>query len=197
VSRQQSGYILGYHGCDAEIGEEVLAGKIQLEHSDRDYDWLGPGIYFWEGDAKRAFEWASQRIARKRSGSPFVLGAVLELRDCLDLTQRENIELLEFAYKGALKSAKKSGQALPKNKDSKYASKGNKLLRFLDCAVIKYLHDTLEQQNFEPFDAVRGLFVEGKPVYPGARFYTHTHSQIAIRNSDCIRGVFRADHLLR
>jgi len=65
------------------------------------------------------------------------------------------------------------------------------LRRNLDCEVIETLHDIQKEQNLEPIDSVKGVFVEGDPVYPGAAFYNKTHIQICVRNHDCIKGVFR------
>jgi hypothetical protein len=38
--------VLGYHGCDRSIMNDVLTGKQDLRVSRNDYDWLGNGIYF-------------------------------------------------------------------------------------------------------------------------------------------------------
>lgn len=48
--KRQPGFVLGFHGCDASVGEAVLSGKKWLEPSENRYDWLGSGIYFWEGN---------------------------------------------------------------------------------------------------------------------------------------------------
>ena len=40
-------------------------------------------------------------------------------------------------------------------------------------------------------DTLKGVFTEGKPVYPGAGFNEKTHIQIVVRNHRCIKGVFR------
>jgi hypothetical protein len=87
---------------------------------------------------------------------------------------------------------------MPQNRDVLGDANRDKLLRDLDCAVIRYLHDSIDQQlsnnesrgALERFDSVRGLFREGDPVYPGSGFYERTHSQIAVRSLDCIKGVF-------
>ena len=42
----RSQLVLGFHGCDATLAEQVVLGKTMLKESDHDYDWLGHGIYF-------------------------------------------------------------------------------------------------------------------------------------------------------
>ena len=41
-------FVLGYHGCDRSIMNDILTGKSGLQASRNDYDWLGNGVYFWE-----------------------------------------------------------------------------------------------------------------------------------------------------
>jgi hypothetical protein len=64
------------------------------------------------------------------------------------------------------------------------------LLRYLDCAVIETLHLERITANKKPFDSVRSAFIEGEPVYPNAGFYTKNHTQLCIRNPNCIKGYF-------
>ena len=84
-----------------------------LLHSDCDYDWLGPGAYFWEADPQRAWEWARDRAARGEIGEPAVVGAVIDLRNCLDLIARENVALLRTAYDAFVEIQKKSDLPSP------------------------------------------------------------------------------------
>lgn len=195
MSRLAATFILGYHGCSAEIGRRVLDGDLSLIRSDKDYDWLGPGIYFWEADPQRAFEWAQWKVSRGDYSDPFVVGAVIDLGNCLNLLDRESIELLKVAYENLVQRQQRTGAEMPRNRDPQGGSQGDKLLRFLDCAVIRTLHQAIEEQEpaarLDPFDTVRGLFVEGDPAYPGAMFYERTHTQVAVVNPACIKGVFR------
>ena len=64
-------FVLGYHGCDRSIMNDVLTGKQDLRVSRNDYDWLGNGIYFWEDSYQRAFQWALQS---RRVVHPGVIG---------------------------------------------------------------------------------------------------------------------------
>lgn len=41
------------------------------------------------------------------------------------------------------------------------------------------------------YDTVRGLFWEGKELYPNSGMKSKNHVQIAVRDKTCIRGYFR------
>ena len=76
----------------------------------------------------------------------------------------------------------------------------DRLRRYLDCEVLNYLHAARRTNNdLPPFDTVRGVFVEGKEIYPGAGFRRKTHVQICVRNQAVIKGVFRVpeEHFTR
>jgi hypothetical protein len=158
----------------------------------------GPGVYFWEGDPVRAREWAEAKARRTPGMVPCVIGAAIDFGHCLDLTSREDIELLRDAHDGLVASLQKEGKPIPQNLNVPGDLSQDELLRNLDCAVIRYLHDSIEQElssvgthdALERFDSVRGLFREGDPVYPGSGFYERTHTQIAVRSLECIKGVF-------
>jgi len=97
--------LLGFHGCDQSVGEAILHGEVaHLKPSQNQYDWLGTGIYFWEGNPERAFQFAVERArgGRNSRGSirkPFVLGAVLNLKRCLDLADGSAIAQLKDAHR--------------------------------------------------------------------------------------------------
>jgi hypothetical protein len=182
------GLLLAYHGCDSAVAEELLAGA-HFKPSENAYDWLGHGIYFWERDPRRGLEFAKLLAAHHQRGAhikqPAVVGAVLSLGRCLDLTTRNASTFTAEAHIALqdLFSGHK-GAAMPVNSD-------DLLRRNLDCAVFNMLHRMRKQQKLPSFDSVRGIFEEGNLAYPGAGFRDHTHIQIAVRNTGCILGVFR------
>ncbi len=194
MSRLTTSFVLGYHGCDRSVGLAAINGKIELLQSDTDYDWLGPGAYFWESDPLRALEWAEAQAKRRKFSHPYVIGAVIDLRNCLDLSSREDIKLVSAAYESLVELGKVNGRALPVNKSVANQPNSDRVLRFLDCAVIKRLHEIIEtqgkSQEIEPFDTVRGMFTEGGELYPTSGFNLKTHVQIAVLNFKCIRGLF-------
>lgn len=190
MSRLATSFVLGYHGCDRNVGERAVAGDLALLQSERDYDWLGPGVYFWESDPRRALEWAASRY----ESTPYVVGAVIDLRNCLDLQNREDLEFVRSAYDAFAGVQQTAGLPLPENKSGR-GGEPDKLRRYLDCAVIRHLHSILEATPpedavAEPYDTVRGLFTEGEPLFPGSGFKRRTHVQVAVRNAGCIRGLF-------
>jgi hypothetical protein len=186
MHRLSSSFILGYHGCSAPIAEQLFSGQ-PFRASDNDYDWLGPGIYFWQSNPRRALQFATEKSARERAGwRPVVVGAAIDLGLCLDLsTEAGGIELQgAFAYfKAAIED---EGQSLPSNSGG-----SDRLLRRLDCAVVRQLHQLREEAGLPAVDTVRGVFTEGEPIYEGSGFLAKTHVQICVCNPAVIRGVFR------
>ena len=181
-------HILGYHGCDAATGEKVLAGKAHLKPSDKDYDWLGNGIYFWVDSPERAWDWANNGPGPKKITKPFVIGALIYPGLCLNLTDYGVIEQLRVAHK-VLAAASGSGEK-PQNT---LTEDGITMLRRLDCAVIETLHRLREDQGEESYDSVYGVFDEGEPAFDGAGFREKTHIQLAVRKTTNIVGYFRVD----
>ncbi|MCW1841728.1 hypothetical protein [Prosthecomicrobium hirschii] len=195
MSRLATSFVLGYHGCDEAVARKAVLDGARILHSDKDYDWLGPGAYFWESDPLRAKEWADRKVQTGQYKKASVIGAVIDLRNCLDLVSREDIELLQAAHSSFVAVQEKAGLPVPVNKDPKGAADRDRVLRFLDCAVLRHLHEIVEgaakaDPTIEPFDTVRGMFVEGGEAFPGSGFHAKSHVQIAVRNPACIKGLF-------
>jgi hypothetical protein len=190
LSRLATSFVLAYHGCDDQIAQNALSRRKLPIPSNRDYDWLGPGIYFWEADPRRAVEWARDRVSRGEIKSPAVIGAVIDPGNCLDLTTRENLTMLRLAYEAFYKVQAAAGVAMPVNRSPRGAVDPDRPLRYLDCAVIRHLHRINDTNPATRFDTARGMFPEGDDLYPGAGFKAKNHIQIAVRTMDCIKGFF-------
>lgn len=180
--------ILGYHGCDHDIGERILAGE-DFKFSENDYDWLGRGIYFWESNPNRALSFATEQKGRGKIKDPFVVGAVLSLGKCIDTLSEKSLDALLNAHKFLVEATSLSGEELPQNRGG-----DDLLFRDLDCAVVTTLHKILDSDG-QKIDSVRALYHEGTRLYDNAGFYSKSHVQIAICNPECIKGVFRVNHI--
>ncbi|HYE60886.1 MAG TPA: hypothetical protein VD997_02725 [Phycisphaerales bacterium] len=181
-------FILGFHGCDRTVAEQVFAGAASLKPSVNDFDWLGHGVYFWENNPARAMEYAAHLSAHPRKvgpriKDPAVVGAVIDLGRCLNLLDHTMIELVRMGYTRLSKLSEQANVPLPQN-----VGGSDLLRRYLDCAVVEEVHST---PGVEPFDTVRGVFVEGAPIYPGAGFHEKSHIQVCVREASCIKGYFR------
>ncbi len=175
--------VVGYHGCDAAVAARLVVGESFVP-SRNPWDWLGPGIYFWEHGPDRAWRFAEDQKQRGKVARPVVVGAVLQLGRCFDLLDTRFTALLAQAYPAWRRRALKVGP-LPKN-----AGRTPDLeLRRLDCAVLTWYLDLLDGVG-DRYDSVRGGFTEGRPVFPGSGIRREHHIQIAVRNPGCILGVF-------
>ena len=189
MSRPTS-FVLGYHGCERKTGIDLISHATELRTSKSAYHWLGTGIYFWEDDPQRAAEWATGRAGPRRLKEPFVVGAILDLRHCLDLRVRANVELVRNAYELLASETVAAEMEMPRNVEAPRDPSPDKVMRYLDFAVVDRLHKMMEDDGKQPFDTVRGLFPEGDELYDGSGFKTKTHCEIAIRDPDCIVGYF-------
>jgi len=179
-------FVFGFHGCDREVGEAVIAGKKRLTFSKNEYDWLGSGIYFWENAPGRALEWAktcaaNPRLTKGKVKNPFVIGAIIDLGQCLNLTDVSQMNVLREAYSHLKNTFSMNNIQLPQNKSN---------MRTLDCLVINTAIDLSIHNGYGNFDTVRGAYIEGNPIYPEAMIFDKTHIQICVRNPECIRGYF-------
>ena len=187
------------------LGEAALSSPTTsgLVASKNGYDWLGTGIYFWENDPVRAFQWAVEAKARheiryQEKGTaigvrrPFVVGAVIRLGVCLDLTTREGIELVKLGYESYLSDHRTMLLENPNLKLPENTSDEDMKGRYLDYQVINYTCQEYAIEHKSVIHTVRSFFHEGERVYPGSAFREKTHTQISVRDpSKAILGYFR------
>jgi dihydrofolate reductase len=193
----RSHILIGFHGCDDSVAQELLTKPKKVIISEKPFDWLGHGFYVWENNYDRALEWAKDKEKKGDIKKASVIGVVFTLDYCLDLIDSEFINMLSQYYDLMRKDFINLGEALPKNKDVKEDAHQDLLIRELDCAVIEYLHQKIKEgiasdpnSSLKEFDTTRGVFTEGGPAFPGAGLQKKSHIQICIRNMDCIKGFF-------
>ena len=194
------GWILGFHGCDHRVAEQLLAGKDEILASSNAYDWLGAGAYFWENNPSRALAWAKFLASPAYSGprkikQPAVIGAIIDPGLCLDLTEEASLTLIQQAHANLVRAYSGIESPMPVNEPG-HPSDNDFVKRYLDCAVINFLHQTRAIAVLEPFDTVRAPFLEGGPLYEGAKIAAKTHVQWCVRSPKRgIIGYFRPRNL--
>ena len=130
--------------------------------------------------------WA-QNEARKKAGKvkrPAVLGAIIDLGNCLNLIDSEHLDLVKAAHLAYLNLCNISGLTPARNKGRDLQA------RYLDKAVFEPLHRLRQDEGKTPFDSVRAVFVEGEPLYENAGLRSLEHVQICVRNPRQIAGYF-------
>lgn len=196
-------FLLGFHGCDEETCHRLINSPNEFYFKKNPYDWLGHGMYFWENNEKRAWQWAHEKHKQGKINQPAVLGAVINPGHCCNFLDSKYTENLIVHYQDMIKNV----GVLPKNRDVKSDAYNDKLLRELDCSVIEYMHYYMrceqekEKQKLgciltQNFDTVRCAFIEGAPAFPGAAIKLKSHIQICVRNPNSILAFFRPRHTL-
>jgi hypothetical protein len=187
------GLVLGYHGCDRDVADAILAGKAEVRSSTNTYDWLGSGAYFWENNPARALSWAKS-LARSKSQkirTPAVVGAIIDPGNCLDLAEESSLELVKAAFEGFRRLSEDSGEPLPINEPG-YKGDSDLVKRHLDCAVLNFLHETRGAEEFHAYHTVRAPFLEGGELFNGSKLSEKCHVQWCVRDPKrSVIGYFR------
>ena len=115
--------VLAYHGCDVTVRDGLVRGELTPRISSNAYDWLGDGLYFFEGDHNRALKLAmfahenpQHLLTRIPIATPAVVGAILDVDRWLDLTTQEGIANFTHAAQTVVNGSFDAGTPVPKNK---------------------------------------------------------------------------------
>ncbi|WP_416761122.1 hypothetical protein ACNI65_03110 [Roseateles sp. So40a] len=189
--------ILAYHGCDITVRDRLVRGQLDgLRPSSNGYDWLGKGVYLFEGDPDRALRFAEsvrdhprRFLSAKPIVNPTVVGVVLGISRCWDMTTIEGRREYQSAFSALQATRQMAGRCMPVN-DAGAGADDVKLLRALDCAVFNIGHETRERQGEQPHELVRASFHQGQPIRDGTDFRTGSHIQLALRDPSCVVGWF-------
>ena len=143
IYQKHSNYILGFHGCDKSVADKLLSTDYpDFKMSVNDYDWLGNGMYFWENDPNRALEFAlqKQKWSPDNFPNPVVIGAIIDLGNCLNFLENQHILNLKTIYQ----MLKNSDFYLPKNAKA-HSSDEDYLFRYLDKYAVELLVTTIHE----------------------------------------------------
>ena len=176
--------VIAFHGCDQSVAHKLVSEQADFLARHKSYHWLGQGIYFWEDSPQRAWQWALDAEARKHLRKAAIVGAVIDLGNCLNLVDPAGLSLVKVAHEKYMEICRMTGQQ-PKN------NTGPELrARYLDCEVFNTLHQLRAQAGEQEYDTVRAFFTEGKPLYEGSGLREQDHIQICVRQTSRIIGCF-------
>jgi hypothetical protein len=167
---------IGFHGTSAEAARRILSSGFEVSRNE--YDWLGDGAYFFQDAPARALEWARQRFGADAA----VIGAEIDLSDCIDLLDPQWHAVVRESYADLLERLERSGKLVPRQTTGAHR---------LDRAVINHTAGLLEGRGL-PARTVRAAFVEGEPLFSGSGLWSLAHIQIAVRDQAAIGRMWRA-----
>src|SRR5882672_2921554 len=99
----------GYHATEPANAESILAAKIFLE-SDKWWEWLGKGVYFFQDTIDYTRYWAMNERKKGTIAKPAIIGADIEYDRFLDLAEPKFFPTMKAFY-GDLENAATSGYA--------------------------------------------------------------------------------------
>jgi len=163
-----------YHGTTIPCVDEILATK-HWKNSDKDIEWLGTGVYFFEKDIEQAINF----IKKARCIHQDLIGIVkadIVTDSMIDLDMLGNIRLfMEFKkeFIGYLHSC-----------DPLYDINKIKIGSLMD-----FMHSVVS------FDAIRKTYVVQKsnPLVAGTTLIM-TQIQVCVKNHSCINNIERMDY---
>lgn len=174
--------VVGYHGCNRVQAKELVERSFDPSRSK--VGWLGTGLYFWEGDEARAWEWVrrrtprSQREVSSNGEQPAVVRAQLLLSEpasTLDLVTDDGraeyarfIREFEAHYPGVM-AAHAGGDT-----DNTASSTPT------DALWINHWCALLEQAN-APVSAVRAILLRGYHKDPRRRPWVQLVGEVEVQ----------------
>ena len=71
--------IIGFYGCDEAVKQKLINSSSSIQISQKPYDWLGHGMYFWENNHDQLWSGANNKKKRGEIETPAVVGATPHL----------------------------------------------------------------------------------------------------------------------
>lgn len=150
------------------INKETLANIKKSEKIILEIAFTFEYIYRLDSDSSIG-ESAYISLARK------ILDSLDKLIDSLEDAHLVNLEVIKI-FKYAVNIVERKDIKLFKKAEEKFLKMADDVM----CSAML----------FSEYDSVRGVFFEGKRLYPGAGFSEKDHIQLCIRNPNCIKGFF-------
>jgi hypothetical protein len=169
--------VYGYHGTSRVRAKSIIENGFRL--SDRGYDWLGPGVYFWQDAPQRALEWAM----KYHPDDPVVIRSsiLFEEGKTMDLLDTRWFPSLSERYADYVASFLESELRIPEQ-DPNQSKK-----HYLDHSFLDYISLIINRCSPGRISVIRAAFTEGNPIYLNSAIHDLSHVQISVRDRKYIQ----------
>lgn len=144
------------HGTDIASYNHIL--KQGFKHSTGEDQFLGDGVYFWEGSYLLALRWAIRRAKRNHLNEYVIIIATIDLGICLDLLKPEHLEIVQ-------KVAQKLKETTSKSIN--------------DAIVLNFIDHSIQK-----LDTIRAIHPETrKNIFDKSKFLSNVEPLICVKNT--------------
>lgn len=182
--------VRAFHGTTLSNARAILSGSSPFQPSANAHDWLGHGIYFFEESQTLALDWAVGKVgslaALGRTEEPAVIGADLQLDDCLDICSGDWGPALSLIHRRLSATLKTQHGPVTTTAAGRHVVLADIQMpgstwtfNYTDCAVMDAI--VRDQQKIgRKITSKRAAFADGSQLYPNSYLLSRTHVQIAV-----------------
>jgi hypothetical protein len=184
-----------FHGTTFETAEKIIRER-RFKASNHLYDWLGPGVYFFQDAPLKALDYASRYVLPRHDADTelAVVVAELSLENCFDLLRNDYSLLAKRNFGRLVKQSKRQKRPILREFNEQphrifhgevsEADVQRSGYNIDDCRNIRSLISDLNTSNRGEFDCVRSAFWGGAEIFKGSFIFDHTNIQVCVLSQD-------------
>jgi hypothetical protein len=187
-------FVFGYHGTTNAFADGIRKNGFRI--SRRTGLWLGFGRYFFQDAPIYAFRWAQDLAERETGdrGNATVLYTEIDLRQCIDLTDRTHWSAILSVWENEVKDTgisqlgvdvllKRLAMTDAERAALTQQDKDALGMHYVDCQVmnlfIQKIRDKMRQKGFD-YTTIRAAVPGGRPVYEDSWLWTRSAVMISV-----------------
>jgi hypothetical protein len=170
--------VYGYHGTSRESAMSILGTAFEM--CNRNDDWLGKGVYFWQDAPLHANWWAREY---KRYDDPVVLCSEIYFNPdfCIDLLDSTKDSLIVSILRSSSEQVNRS--ILRKRMEERQRGLqdySGSWFSAIDKHTIDFATQSVGEIRGRPVKAVRSIFQDGEKIHSTSRLYDMSHVQLVV-----------------
>jgi hypothetical protein len=188
-----------YHGTTVELAKRIFDQR-KFKVSRNTYDWLGPGVYFYQDSPLKALAWAQRYAVEEcaKGTAAAVIAVDIDLSSSFDIFRPENHEILVEVHRQTkanpteLQNVKQHRPVLRREDGERFHLFNSQPLghdrlmgnNFVDAKTVSRAIQIVTDKRQVAYNCARYFFWEGKELYSGSYFFDHSNLQLCILGPD-------------